>query len=140
MVGVYSYLCKDEVCVFKVSQEDGEEHWTKQYDSSAKTCSHAFWKGNCRNKTLGIECEVGLRKKSYNVLTGLTAKCLTTKLNLINTFLTPGSVLSVWTKVESVLTNDGQKKGQHAKMQVSLLLNIIRTSEAFVARWKPFLA
>jgi len=40
----------------------------------------------------------GLRRKSYNVLTG--------------------SVLSVWTKVESVLTNDGQKKGQHAKMQV----------------------
>ena len=27
-------------------------------------------------------------------------------------------MLSVWTKVESVLTNDGQKKGQHAKMQV----------------------
>ena len=26
--------------------------------------------------------------------------------------------MSVWTKVESVLTNDGQKKGQHAKMQV----------------------
>merc|ERR1712214_67983 len=47
----------------KVSQEDCEEHWTKQYDSSAKTCSHAFWKGNCRNKTIGIECEVGLRKK-----------------------------------------------------------------------------
>jgi len=82
----------------KVSKEDCEEHWTKQFDSSAKTCSHAFWKGNCRNKTMGIECEVGLRKKSYNVLTG--------------------SVLSVWTKVESVLTNDGQKKGQHAKMQV----------------------
>merc|ERR1719210_379360 len=82
----------------KVSPDDCEEHWTKQFDSSAKTCSHAFWKGNCRNKTIGIECEVGLRKKSYNVLTG--------------------SVLSVWTKVESVLTNDGQKKGQHAKMQV----------------------
>ena len=32
-----------------------------------------------------------------------------------------GSVLSVWTRVESVLTNDGQKKGQHAKMQVSRL-------------------
>ena len=27
-------------------------------------------------------------------------------------------MLSVWTLVESVLTNDGQKKGQHAKMQV----------------------
>ena len=35
----------------------------------------------------------------------------------ISTF--EGSVLSVWTLVESVLTNDGQKKGQHAKMQVS---------------------
>ena len=62
----------------KVSQEDCEEHWTKQYDSSAKTCSHAFWKGNCRNKTIGIECEVGLRKKSYNVLTGLTTFLLQT--------------------------------------------------------------
>merc|ERR1719397_244694 len=82
----------------KVNSEECEEPWNKQFDSSAKTCSHAFWKGNCRNKTVGIECEVGLRKKSYNVLTG--------------------SVLSVWTKVESVLTNDGQKKGQHAKMQV----------------------
>ena len=67
----------------KVSQEDCEEHWTKQYDSSAKTCSHAFWKGNCRNKTIGIECEVGLRKKSYNVLTGLTTFLLKTK-NLIS--------------------------------------------------------
>lgn len=82
----------------KVSSSECEEHWNKQFDSSAKTCSHAFWKGNCRNKTVGIECEVGLRKKTYNVLTG--------------------SVLSVWTRVESVLTNDGQKKGQHAKMQV----------------------
>ena len=32
--------------------------------------------------------------------------------------ISKGSVLSVWTLVESVLTNDGQKKGQHAKMQV----------------------
>eukprot|EP00092_Neocalanus_flemingeri_P007898 GFUD01008524.1.p1 GENE.GFUD01008524.1~~GFUD01008524.1.p1 ORF type:complete len:1137 (+),score=338.24 GFUD01008524.1:191-3601(+) len=82
----------------KVSSEECEEHWNKQYDSSAKTCSHAFWKGNCKNRSVGMECEVGLRRKTYNVLTG--------------------SVLSVWTKVESVLTNDGQKKGQHAKMQV----------------------
>merc|ERR1719233_2241032 len=82
----------------KVTSEECQEHWNKQFESSAKTCSHAFWKGNCKNKSIGMECEVGLRRKSYNVLTG--------------------SVLSVWTKVESVLTNDGQKKGQHAKMQV----------------------
>merc|ERR1719347_2006881 len=82
----------------KVTAEECEEHWQKQFDSSAKTCSHAFWKGNCKNRSVGMECEVGLRRKTYNVLTG--------------------SVLSVWTLVESVLTNDGQKKGQHAKMQV----------------------
>jgi len=82
----------------KVTADECQEHWNKQFESSAKTCSHAFWKGNCKNKSIGMECEVGLRRKSYNVLTG--------------------SVLSVWTKVESVLTNDGQKKGQHAKMQV----------------------
>jgi len=82
----------------KVTADECKEHWNKQYESSAKTCSHAFWKGNCKNRSVGMECEVGLRKKSYNVLTG--------------------SVLSVWTKVESVLTNDGQRKGQHAKMQV----------------------
>lgn len=99
-----------------MSAEDCEEHWTKQFDSSAKTCSHAFWKGNCRSKTIGMECEVGLRKKSYNVLTGETVRplhCIHFTTNIV-----AGSVLSVWTKVESVLTNDGQKKGQHAKMQV----------------------
>jgi len=82
----------------KVKSDEGKEWWDKQFDSSLKTCSHAFWKGNCKNRSVGMECEVGLRRKTYNVLTG--------------------SVLSVWAKVESVLTNDGQKKGQHAKMQV----------------------
>ena len=30
-----------------------------------------------------------------------------------------GSVLSVWTKVEEVLTHDGNKRGQDSKMQAS---------------------
>ena len=69
----------------KVTADECQEHWNKQFDSSAKvfsefllyfnefylqTCSHAFWKGNCKNKSIGMECEVGLRRKSYNVLTG----------------------------------------------------------------------
>ena len=28
----------------QVTAEECEEHWQKQFDSSAKTCSHAFWK------------------------------------------------------------------------------------------------
>merc|ERR1719233_2784651 len=34
----------------KVTAEECEEHWQKQFESSAKTCSHAFWKGNCKNR------------------------------------------------------------------------------------------
>jgi len=45
-----------------------------------------------------MQCEVGLRKKTYNVLTG--------------------SVLSVWHEVESILTQDGNRKGTHSRMQV----------------------
>ena len=50
---------------------------------------------------MGIHCEVGLRRKTYNVLAG--------------------SVLSVWTQVEEVLTYDGNRKGTGSKMQVSHL-------------------
>lgn len=59
------------------------------------TCSHAYWRGNCRNVTLGQDCEVGLRRRSYNVLAG--------------------SVLSVWARVENVLAS---KSAHNNKMQV----------------------
>lgn len=42
----------------KVQSDEAEPHWTQQYDSSANTCSHAYWRGNCRNVSLGMECEV----------------------------------------------------------------------------------
>ena len=48
---------------------------------------------------MGMPCEVGLRKKTYNVLAG--------------------SVLSVWNQVEAVLTHDGNRRGANTKMQVS---------------------
>ena len=47
-----------------------------------------------------MPCEVGLRKKTYNVLAG--------------------SVLTVWNQVEAVLTHDGNRRGANTKMQVSL--------------------
>lgn len=79
----------------KVSTEEAEPHWTQQYEASVDTCSHAYWRGNCKNVTLGMECEVGLRRRSYNVLAG--------------------SVLSVWSRVESVLA---ARSGHNSKMQV----------------------
>ena len=47
---------------------------------------------------MGLQCEVGLRRKTYNVLAG--------------------SVLSVWTQVEQVLTYDGNRRGASSRMQV----------------------
>lgn len=43
----------------KVGSEEAEPHWTEQYDASVNTCSHAYWNGNCRNVSLGNDCEVG---------------------------------------------------------------------------------
>ena len=54
---------------------------------------------------MGLQCEVGLRKKTYNVLTG--------------------SVLSVWHEIESILTHDGNRKGTNSRMQVCFNKRII---------------
>ncbi|XP_074041916.1 protein strawberry notch isoform X2 [Leptinotarsa decemlineata] len=79
----------------KVESAEAEEAWIQQYDASVNTCSHAYWRGNCRNVSVGHDCEVGLRRRTYNVVSG--------------------SVLSVWSRVEGVLA---AKNGSHNKMQV----------------------
>ncbi|XP_046385917.1 protein strawberry notch [Ischnura elegans] len=77
------------------AEEEAKAPWSEQYDASTNTCSHAYWRGNCRNVGLGLDCEVGLRRRTYNVLSG--------------------SVLSVWTRVEGVLA---ARSGHNSKMQV----------------------
>lgn len=42
----------------KVQSDEAEKHWTQQFDASVNTCSHAYWRGNCRNVSMGYECEV----------------------------------------------------------------------------------
>ncbi|KAH0625397.1 hypothetical protein JD844_014884 [Phrynosoma platyrhinos] len=79
----------------KVSSDDALPHWLEQYTSSADTCTHAYWRGNCKKAGLGLVCEVGLRCRTYYVLCG--------------------SVLSVWTKVEGVLAS---VSGTNVKMQI----------------------
>ncbi|XP_020285283.1 protein strawberry notch isoform X5 [Pseudomyrmex gracilis] len=86
----------------KVSADEAQPHWSQQYEASVDTCSHAYWSGNCKNATIGIDCEVGLRRRSYNVLSG--------------------SVLSVWSRVENILA---ARSGHNSKMQVVRL----RTAE-----------
>ncbi|XP_059611939.1 protein strawberry notch isoform X2 [Phlebotomus argentipes] len=79
----------------KVSSDEAEQHWVQQYDASVNTCSHAYWRGNCRNVSMGQDCEVGLRRRTYTVLAG--------------------SVLTVWSRVENVLA---ARSGTANKMQV----------------------
>uniref|UniRef100_A0A8C9WCB4 Protein strawberry notch homolog 1 n=1 Tax=Scleropages formosus TaxID=113540 RepID=A0A8C9WCB4_SCLFO len=79
----------------KVLSEEAKQHWVDQYSSSADTCSHAYWRGNCKKASVGLQCDVGLRCRTYYVLCG--------------------SVLSVWTKVEGVLAS---VSGTNVKMQI----------------------
>uniref|UniRef100_A0A3P8W2D1 Protein strawberry notch homolog 1 n=1 Tax=Cynoglossus semilaevis TaxID=244447 RepID=A0A3P8W2D1_CYNSE len=79
----------------KVLSEDAKQHWTDQYKSSALVCSHAYWRGNCKKVAMGLQCEVGLRCRTYYVLCG--------------------SVLSVWNELEEVLT---PVSGTNVKVQI----------------------
>uniref|UniRef100_A0A668W5K2 Protein strawberry notch homolog 1 n=1 Tax=Oreochromis aureus TaxID=47969 RepID=A0A668W5K2_OREAU len=79
----------------KVLSEDAKQHWTDQYKSSEKICSHAYWRGNCKKASVGLQCEVGLRCRRYYVLCG--------------------SVLSVWNELEEVLT---PVSGTNVKVQI----------------------
>ncbi|CAH1801640.1 unnamed protein product [Owenia fusiformis] len=80
----------------KVYIDEAQPYWNDQYQASATTCNHAYWKGNCKRRQAGLQCEVGLRSRTYHVLSG--------------------SVLSIWSKVESVLAaNPG---GNVSRMQV----------------------
>ncbi|KAL7728457.1 hypothetical protein ACLKA6_005214 [Drosophila palustris] len=91
----------------KVSSEEAEPHWTEQYDASVHTCSHAYWNGNCRNVSLGNDCEVGLRQRLYHVLAG--------------------SVLSVWGRVEHILNTRSNSKMQVIRMKTTESEKIVGT-------------
>ena len=54
-----------------------------------------FRQGKCKKKELGLGCEVGMRRKTVYVLAG--------------------SVLSIWTKIGVILSN---QSGSSGKMQI----------------------
>ncbi|KAJ8312814.1 hypothetical protein KUTeg_010187 [Tegillarca granosa] len=83
----------------KVLPNVAETWWNDQYDNSATKCFHMYWKGSCRKMSLGLPCEIGLRTRKYHILSG--------------------SVLSVWSKVESVLAS--VPGGMNSKMQIMRL-------------------
>ncbi|XP_077299576.1 protein strawberry notch isoform X2 [Arctopsyche grandis] len=92
----------------KTSSTEAEQPWTSQYDASVTTCSHAYWRANCRNVAMGQECEVGLRRRSYHVLSG--------------------SVLAVWSRIETVLSSRSSlNKMQVIRLKTTEGLKIVGT-------------
>lgn len=61
----------------KVESDEAEQHWTQQYDASVNTCSHAYWRGNCRNVAMGQDCEVGGRQQYSNINNNI--KCISAR-------------------------------------------------------------
>jgi len=74
---------------------DAEPLWIDQYEYSENNCTHAYWRGYCKRKIVGLPCEVGTRKRTCHILCG--------------------SVLSVWTKIETLLS---VQPGPYSKMQI----------------------
>ena len=67
-----------------------EPLWKSHYEMSATQCSHKYWSGGCQKSAKGLLCEIGLRTRTYHVLSG--------------------SVMSVWGTVESVINSSGLQK------------------------------
>nr|XP_041630618.1 protein strawberry notch-like isoform X2 [Drosophila kikkawai] len=91
----------------KVRMLEAKPHWTEHYNNSMYACSHVFWNGNCGNVTQGNECEVGLRHRSYHILTGY--------------------VLCVWNRVEHLLNTVSNSKIQLVRVKTTDDMNIVGT-------------
>jgi hypothetical protein len=66
----------------RVSPQEVKLFWDDQYHKSAHECTHVYRQGHCANLRM---CEIGLRTRTFNVLAG--------------------SVLTVWNRVENVLSS-----------------------------------
>jgi hypothetical protein len=66
----------------KVSYSEAKHHWQEQYLKSATECTHIYRQAHCSNAR---NCEIGLRTRKFYILAG--------------------SVLTVWSKVESTLSS-----------------------------------
>ena len=75
---------------FSVLPNVAEPLWKTHYEMSASQCSHKYWSGGCQKSAKGLNCEIGLRTRTYHVLSG--------------------SVLSVWGTVEAVINSSGLQR------------------------------
>ncbi|KAH8244499.1 hypothetical protein KR026_011858, partial [Drosophila bipectinata] len=70
----------------RVSPDVARPFWQEQYDTCLNHCSHHFWNRYCPNP---VTCEVGLRIRTYHVLSGL--------------------MLPIWDRIEQIVETNGHK-------------------------------
>ncbi|XP_030377772.1 protein strawberry notch homolog 1 [Scaptodrosophila lebanonensis] len=70
----------------QVVPETAEHFWRRQYEVCVNFCSHYYWSGVC---PFSKGCEVGLRVRTYHVLSGL--------------------MLPIWDRIEQVIEMRGHK-------------------------------
>nr|XP_043068518.1 uncharacterized protein LOC108125263 [Drosophila bipectinata] len=70
----------------RVSPDVARPFWQEQYDTCLDHCSHSYWNRYCPNP---VTCEVGLRIRTYHVLSGL--------------------MLPIWDRIEQIVETNGHK-------------------------------
>lgn len=70
----------------KVTSDDAMGHWIEQYDASVNTCSHAYWRGSCRNLMTGNECEVNIEWAVSNLAPPPHPRCHFGSINCLCPF------------------------------------------------------
>ncbi|XP_014244664.1 protein strawberry notch-like [Cimex lectularius] len=84
----------------KIGLEEAEHHWKSHYSASSSICSHSYWTGICKKSCFEGECDVGLRHRTYNILSG--------------------SVLSLWNSIENIVsTSSGSARLQVVRVKTS---------------------
>ncbi|XP_062844128.1 protein strawberry notch homolog 2a [Trichomycterus rosablanca] len=69
----------------KVTPDEAKDTWENQFVFSFKKCSHANWKGKCKQIEQGHECWLGMRLRQYHMLCG--------------------ALLRVWKKVADIVSD-----------------------------------
>ncbi|XP_017060645.2 protein strawberry notch isoform X1 [Drosophila ficusphila] len=70
----------------KVTPEEAQDFWRQQYDFCLDRCSHIYWNRSC---PFSAGCEVGLRVRTYHVLSGL--------------------MLPIWDRIELIIEKNEHK-------------------------------
>lgn len=55
---------------YKVTPDEAKHYWESQFVFSFTNCSHANWKGKCKQIEQGQECFLGMRLRQYHMLCG----------------------------------------------------------------------